>query len=73
MSYVSGIPNIKVQKLLVEFGKLDIAKRFYIYLEALDAYREIFRFKADLVMRAAVKNKVIAGEINRTKKLLYGA
>ena len=33
---------------------------------------EIFRIKVDLVMRAAVKSKVIAGEIDRTKKLLCG-
>jgi hypothetical protein len=26
-----------------------------------------------LVMQGAVKNKVIAGEIDRTKKLVYGA
>ena len=73
MSYVSGIPSIKMQKLLVWFGQLDITKRFHIYLDARDALMEIFRIKVDLVMRAAVKNKVIAGEIDRTKKLIYGA
>ena len=62
-----------MQKLLVEFDHFDIAKRFHIYLDARDAFREIFRIKADFVMRAAVKNKVIAGEIDRTKKLIYGA
>ena len=52
---------------------MDIAKRFHIYLDARDAFREIFRIKVDLVIRAAVKSKVIAGEIDRTKKLLCGA
>lgn len=59
--------------LLVEFGPLDITKRFHVYLEARDAFRKIFRTEVDLVMRGAVKNKVIAGEIDRTKKLIYGA
>ena len=58
--------------LLVEFGPLDITKKFHIFLEARDAFREILRAEVDLVMSGAVKNKVIAGEINRTKKLLYG-
>ena len=58
--------------LLVEFGPLDITKKFHAYLDARDAFREILRAEVDLVMSGAVKNKVIAGEINRTKKLLYG-
>jgi len=58
--------------LLVEFGTLDITKKFHIFLEARDAFREILRAEVDLVMSGAVKNKVIAGEFNQTKKLLYG-
>jgi len=58
--------------LLVEFGPLDITRRFHIYLDARDAFRKIFQSEVDLVMCGAVKNKVIAGEIDRTKKLLYG-
>ncbi|MCP9795425.1 nucleotidyltransferase domain-containing protein [Synechococcus lacustris L1E-Slac] len=59
--------------LLVEFGPLDITKRFHAYLDARDAFRKILRVEVDLVMSGAVKNKIIAGEIDRTKKLLYGA
>jgi predicted nucleotidyltransferase len=59
--------------LLVEFGPLDITKRFHIYLDAREAFRNIFQADVDLVMRGAVKNKVIASEIDRTKKLVYGA
>jgi hypothetical protein len=33
----------------------------------------IFQADVDLVMRGAVKNKVIAKEIDRTKKLIYAA
>lgn len=57
--------------LLVEFGPLKISKRFHTYLEARDAFRQIFQTDFDLAMRGAVKNKIIAAEIDRTKKLIY--
>ncbi len=57
--------------LLVEFGPLEITKRFHTYLEARDAFRQIFQADVDLVMRGAVKNKIIAAEIDRTKQLIY--
>jgi uncharacterized protein len=59
--------------LLVEFDPLEITKRFHTYLEARDAFRQIFQADVDLVMRGAVKNKIIAAEIDRTKKLIYRA
>ena len=59
--------------LLVKFGPIDISKKFHTYLEARAAFSKILQAEVDLVMSGAVKNKVIAGEINRTKKLLYGA
>jgi predicted nucleotidyltransferase len=59
--------------LLVEFGPIDISKKFHTFLEARAAFSKILQAEVDLVMSGAVKNKVIAGEINRTKKLLYGA
>lgn len=59
--------------LLAEFGPLDITKRFHTYLDARKAFRRIFNAEVDLVMSGAVKNKIIANEIDRTKKLLYGA
>lgn len=58
--------------LLVEFGPLEITKRFHAYLEARDAFRQIFQADVDLVIRGAVKNKIIAAEIDRTKKLIFG-
>jgi uncharacterized protein len=57
--------------LLVEFGPLEITKRFHTYLEARDAFCKIFQTDVDLVMRGAVKNKIIAAEIDRSKKLIY--
>ena len=59
--------------LLAEFGPLEVTKRFHIYLDAREAFRNIFQADVDLVMQGAVKNKVIAREIDRTKKLVYGA
>jgi predicted nucleotidyltransferase len=59
--------------LLVEFGPIDISKKFHTFLEARAAFSKILQAEVDFVMSGAVKNKVIAGEIERTKKLLYGA
>ena len=59
--------------LLVKFGPIDISKKFHTFLEARAAFSKILQAEVDLVMSGAVKNKVIAGEIDRTKKLLYGA
>ena len=44
--------------LLIEFGPLEITKRFHIYLDAREAFRNIFQADVDLVMKGAVKNKV---------------
>ena len=59
--------------LLVEFGPLEVTKLFYAYLDAREAFRKIFQADVDLVMQDAVKNKIISKEIDRTKRLLYGA
>jgi len=58
--------------LLVEFGPIDISKKFHVYLEARAALSKILQAEVDLVMSGAVKNKFIANEIDRTKKLVYG-
>lgn len=58
--------------LLVEFGPLEITKRFHAYLAAREAFRTIFQTDVDLVMQGAVKNPIIAREIDRTKVLIYG-
>lgn len=59
--------------LLAEFGPIEITKRFHVYLDAREAFRNIFQTAVDLVMKGAVKNKVIAGEIDRTEQLVYGS
>jgi len=59
--------------LLVEFDPLAITKRFHVYLDAREAFRTIFQADVGLVMQGAVINKVIASEIDRTTKLVFGA
>ena len=67
------IPGDSDIDLLVEFGPIEVTKKFHTYLDAREAFRRIFQADVDLVMRGAVKNKVIANEIDRTKKLIYAA
>lgn len=59
--------------LLVEFGPMDVTKKFHVYLDAREAFRRIFKADVDLVMRGPVKKKIIAKEIDRTKKLIYAS
>lgn len=59
--------------LLVEFGHLELTKRFHTYLAAREAFRNILQADVDLVMQGAVRNPIIAREIDRTKVLIYGA
>lgn len=59
--------------LLVEFGPIDVSGKFHAFLEARVAFGEILQAEVDLVMSGAVKSKIIAGEIDRTKNLVYGA
>jgi len=58
--------------LFVELGPIDISKKFHAYLEARAAFSKILQAEIDLVMSGAVKNKIIASEIDRTKELIYG-
>jgi predicted nucleotidyltransferase len=58
--------------LLVEYGPLEITKRLHAFLDAREAFRNIFQSDVDLVMKGAVKNKVIAGELDPTRKQVYG-
>jgi hypothetical protein len=52
---------------------LEITKRFHAFLDARAAFRNVFQADVDLVIQGAVKNKTIATEIDRTKKLVYAA
>ncbi len=59
--------------LLVDFGDLDGRAKAHAYFELLDHLRTLFGTEVDLVMVAAVKNRYIARDIERTKRQLYAA
>ena len=58
---------------LVEFAPMDPYARADAYFDLLDDLRGLFGGSIDLVMAGAVKNRTIAAEIDRTRKILYAA
>ena len=58
---------------LVEFAPMDPYARADAYFDLLDDLRGLLGEKIDLVMAGAVKNRFIAAEIDRTRKILYAA
>ena len=58
---------------LVEFAPMDLYARADAYFDMLDDLRGLFGDNIDLVMTGAVKNRFIAAEIDRTRKILYAA
>ena len=58
---------------LVEFAPMDPYARADAYFDLLDDLRGLFGDSIDLVMAGAVKNRTIAAEIDRTRKILYAA
>jgi len=59
--------------LLVEFAPMEGYARVDAYFGMLDELRTLLDMKVDLVMAGAVKNPIIAREIERTKEDLYAA
>ena len=59
--------------LLVEFAPIGGHAKFHAYFEMLDELQSVLGTKVDLVMSGAVRNAVIAREIEKTKRLIYGA
>lgn len=59
--------------LLVEFGPMTPFELVDAYFDLLDELRRILDAPVDLVMSDAVKNRYIAADIERTKRLLYAA
>ncbi len=58
---------------LVEFAPIGGYPKAREYFAMLQELQELLGTKVDLVMVGAVKNRYIAGEIERTKQLLYAA
>jgi uncharacterized protein len=59
--------------LLVEFAPIGGHAKFHAYFEMLDELQSVLGTKVDLVMSGAVRNSIIAQEIEKTKRLIYGA
>lgn len=59
--------------LLVEFGPMAPYARVDAYFGMLEDLQSLLGTKIDLVMSGAVKNPYIAGDIERTKQMLYAA
>ncbi len=58
---------------LVEFAPMDPYARADAYFDLLDDLRGLLGEKIDLVMAGAVRNRYIAADIDRTRKVLYAA
>jgi predicted nucleotidyltransferase len=59
--------------LLVSFSRMDSYKRVEAYFGLLGELRTLLESDIDLVMVGAVKNRYIALDIERTKRLIYAA
>lgn len=59
--------------LLVEFGPMDSYAKAEAYFDMLDDLRALLDVDVDLVMAGAVKNRYIARNIERSKRVLYAA
>jgi predicted nucleotidyltransferase len=59
--------------LLVEFAPIGGHAKFHAYFEMLDELQRVLCTKVDLVMSGAVRNVIIAREIEKTKRLIYDA
>lgn len=59
--------------LLVDFGDMGGRAKAHAYFDLQDGLRDVLGTEVDLVMVAAVKNRYLARDIERTKRPLYAA
>jgi predicted nucleotidyltransferase len=59
--------------LLVDFGPMSPQDLVDAYFGLLDELRAVLAVEVDLVMVGAVKNRFIAADIERTKRMFYAA
>ena len=59
--------------LLVEFDPIGGHAKFHAYFEMLDELQRVLGTRVDLVMSGAVRNAIIAREIEKTKRIIYGS
>ncbi len=66
-------PDASDLDLLVEFLPMEPYARVDAYFGILEELRALLGMEIDLVMAGAVKNPYIARDIERTRRVLYGA
>ena len=59
--------------LLVDFGDMGGRAKAHAYFDLQEGLRDLLGTEVDLVMVAAVKNRYLARDIERTKRRLYAA
>lgn len=59
--------------LLVDFGDMGGRAKAHAYFDLQDGLREVLGAEVDLVMVAAVKNRYLARDIERTKQSVFAA
>jgi hypothetical protein len=59
--------------LLVEFGPIGGHAKAHAFFDLVDELQALLGVKVDLVMAGAVRNRYIAADIERTKRILYAA
>jgi hypothetical protein len=59
--------------LLVDFAPMDSHALVDAYFGLLDELRALLAVEIDLVMVGAIKNRFIAADIERTRRVLYAA
>jgi uncharacterized protein len=66
-------PGVSDVDLLVEFAPMDAEERLDAYFALGEALEGILGVEVDLVTTGAIRNRYVAAEIDRTKRLLYAA
>jgi len=66
-------PGVSDVDLLVDFGDIGGRAKAHAFFGLQDDLREVLGTDVDLVMVAAVKDRYVARDIERTKRPLYAA
>ena len=59
--------------LLVKFTPIGGQVKFHAYVEMFNELQSVLGNKVDLVKSDAVRSMIIIGDIEKTKRLIYGA
>ncbi len=67
------LPGESDVDLLIEFKPMDRGKKVHAHFSVLSELKKLSQTNVDVVMAGAIKDRVIAKEIERTKQLVYGS